>query len=287
MPILISTQKQMLDQRRCINECYICGTTLPPKCPGWRSQVISEHVVPRTLLGKVPTKPADAWSVVLYVHKECEKNHKNHRDQLMKILQMLGNQSTDDWSKEDIGLLLSEFDIDTQTHDGSKLIHSISGVGSAMLAPVLWARGMHAALYGKALPAGMSFITQPPVPIWNHTDEDVAEGLAAYEVRRNGLLGLLRVAIHTHNVDEIRAWGGKLQYQCAWRKELLGSSGGWGCTWALEFPGVHEWAMTARNVDSPWHGYYEIDDLPPNAAVVGQAETDQYNRYVEASRKGP
>ena len=204
----------------------------------------------------------------------------------MKILQMLGNRSTDDWSKEGIGLLLSEFDIGTQTHDGSKLIHSISGVGSAMLAPVLWARGMHATLYGKALPGGMSFITQPPVPIWNHTDEDVAEGLAAYEIRRNDLLGFLRVAIHTKHVDEIRAWGGKLLYQCAWRRAFLGTNGGWGCTWALEFPGVHEWAMTARNVDSPWHGYYEIDDLPPNAAVVGQTETDQYNRYVEASHKG-
>lgn len=281
MTILISTQKQMLDKRRSIDECYICGTSLPAKGQGWRSKVVAEHVVPRTLLGKIPIKPVDAWSVVLYVHKECEKNHKNYRDQLMKILQMLGNRSTDDWSKEDIGLLLNEFDIETHSHDGDNQIHSISGVGSAMLAPVLWARGMHATLYGKALPAGMSFITQPPVPIWNQEDEGIAEGLAAYEVRRDGILGFLRVAMHCNSIDEILAWGGKLQYQCAWRKELLGSSGGWGCSWALEFPGVHEWAMTANNVDSPWHGYYEIDNLPPNASLVGQNEIDQFNSFVK------
>lgn len=284
MAILISTQKQMLERRRNINDCYICGTALPPKSPGWRQQVVAEHVVPRSLLGAVPANQADAWPVELYVHKVCEVRHKHHRDQLVKILQALGNRSVTGWNKQDIGLLAREFRVAAKAGPKGQPVYSIGGTESAMLAPVLWTHGMHATLYGKVLPSELGFVTHPPVPIWIDKDGGIEEGLRNDEIRREHMLGLLRVAIYNGCVDEIRAWGNTLRYRCAWRQALLHRGGAWGCAWALEFPGVHEWAMRVCGVDAPWHGYYEVNELPTNCSVVGQTEVDEYNKYVKSFR---
>ncbi len=284
MGVCIATQKEMLDRRRSIANCYICGTPLPPKGPGWRKKVTLEHVIPRALLRAVEV-PNGAWPVALYVHRQCETEHKQHRDQLVKVIQQLG-RNIGSWSQEEIGLLLREVKVSTDLDREEKRIPYITGADSAMQAPVLWARGMHATLYGMTLPSDMGYITNPPVPIWSEKDGDVLAGLGNYEDRRRVILGLIRVAIQSDKVDEVQAWNGNVLYQCAWRTALLRHDGHWGCMWALEVPGTNDWAMKATGIDSPWHGYYESNQLPPQASTVGQDDIDRFNRFVEESRSG-
>jgi hypothetical protein len=272
----------MLDRRRAIQDCYICGTALPAKGPGWRQKVIAEHVLPECLLGPPPANMADAWAVKLLVHKECERRHKNHRDQLAKILQSLGCQADGQWSQEDIGLMAREFHIGADRSREHNPIFSIAGIDEAMLAPILWTRGMHAAIYEEVLAEEMEFITNSPVPIWSHKDGGAEQGIQNDDARRRRFLNTLNVAIYTQHVDQLRAWGDRVLYQCTWQKGICGR-GAWGCTWSLEYPGVHDWAIKVCGKDAPWHGYYEVNSLPRNASVVGQVEIDQWNRYYAAS----
>jgi len=267
MPILISNQKQVLDRRRVITDCYICGTALPPKQPGWREQVIADHVVSRTLLGEAPPDPADAWSIKLYVHQECEKRYKAKWEQQLKILHCLPTKPADDWSQEDAGLLLRKFEVAAEVPCDEAPIHAITGVDNAMDAAGHWFRGMHAILYMKALSGQMECVTMPPVPIWTDEDGSAEQGLQNDEARRRPLLNFVETATRSQRVDEIVAWGGKLIYRCAWRKGSCGR-GAWACTWTLRFPASSEWATRVRGIDAPWLGYYEINELPPDAAVV-------------------
>jgi len=142
---------------------------------------------------------------------------------------------------------------------------------------------MHATLYERVLSGEMKFVTNPPVPIWTEADGGAEQGMENDDARRRHLLNFLNIAIYTRCVDQIRAWNDRLVYQCAWRKSILGC-GAWGCTWSLEFPGVREWAIKVRGIDAPWHGYYEVDELPAGSSVIGQTEVSEYNRYIETLR---
>lgn len=284
MGLLLDNQKAMADRRRKLADCYICATPLPVRgSPGRWAQVVAEHVLPLSLLGPAPARPADRWPVVLDVHSWCEQTHKKKRDHLAKLLHTMADPDATGWRLEDARFLARNTDVETDELPGAEPVHGITGAGDALLAATLWCRGMYAALYGNSLPSQLAGVVHPPVPVWT-VDQGADSGLRADEIREEHILGNLRVATHARQADEIRAWGGAVTYVAAWKPGAMGR-GRWGCSWALEFPASRIWARSVRGVDRPWHGYFETDQLPPGALVVGQAEIDSYNRTVAYREK--
>lgn len=256
----------MRDRRRVLTDCYICGTPLPPRTRNQRPLTTAEHVIPVSLLGPPPPDSRDAWPVKLDVHAECEKRHKRSRDQMMKILQQLGSRGSAALSSTELGLARRYF-APRRERIADRTVAYVEGNEDVMDAPALWVRGLHAALYGVVLPEEFYFVCNPPVPMWVSEDGEAQEGVDSYRARRDGLLSILRQALEPGFFDELHAWGGRLVYQCTWGPALLGNGGRWGCVWALEFPGVAEWAATA-GIDTPWHGYYESPTLPTGASMT-------------------
>ncbi len=286
MPQVLLTQKAMTDRRRSLSHCYVCSSPLPPKTPGWRQRVVGDHVVPRTLLGPPPRSTRDAWAVELFIHKECEERHKRARDQLAKVVQAIATGDRDSWDPSDVAMLAKSIRAETYERPGDVPVYAFSGIENVILAANLWSRGMHAALYGQVPPATLGHVTQAPVPVWSDRTETPDDGLMGYEQRRDWILRPIRVAIHTRTADRVCAWGGQLTYECTWRPALIKRSGPWCCVWALGFPGVSHWAVSVRGVDTPWHGYYETQDLPKGASVLQQEDIDRYNRFVGLVRNG-
>lgn len=276
----ITTQKQMADRRRAVGDCYVCSTALPPKGTGWRQSVVSEHVIPQSLLGPAPEGGVGAWAVKLFVHKACEVTHKRDRDQLMTLLQAIATIPLSEWSETEKALAAKHFGTQAYGRPGDSPVHAITDDSNGLLAASLWFRGMHATLYGSVLPNSVECLLHPPVPVWREDDREASGFLRDDEERRNQILQLVRIGLHSGHVDEVRAWGGKVVYQCVWTDQFLPHWQKWACCWILEFPGVHEWAMTARGVDSPWNGLYLADKAPEGASIVGPEHIERYNRHV-------
>ncbi|MBY0261869.1 MAG: hypothetical protein K2Q20_05970, partial [Phycisphaerales bacterium] len=146
--------------------------------------------------------------------------------------------------------------------------------------------GLHAALYGATLPHGIMHVTQSPVPGFGAgTGAAIAQQIERYYQMRGGLLALLNAAIHSDAIDEVVAWGGHLEYLCAWVQVIEQATALPHCVWLLRFPGVERWSRAVNGHPVPWHGMYQAP-LPDGAKLVTgkdierAKQTDFFNRVV-------
>lgn len=264
----VLTQSEMQEARSHIDFCYVCGNPLPQRGPGFRKQVVGEHVVPRNLLGQPPRR--DAWAVVLDMHPACEETAKRVDDDLLSVLQKINTNDRADWP--DAGHVRNlDFEMVVATiGDGSRGIPAFGNAEPVLKGAWTWIRGLHAALYGEFLPAEADHCAFPSVPACSTTG-----GITMQDAEEHGFVcrEAVRLGVRRGKWDGVVAWGSRLSYRCVW-KHVPPEYGGptWFCFWGLLFPGVLEWSRTVLppGHERPWRGHYASTILPNRASILVQ-----------------
>lgn len=268
MPIEITTQRAAQAARRAITHCYICSDPLPERGrTGWKELTSRDHVIPASILSLAGDVPGSEWPLILDIHRDCEAAHKRHRDQMAKILQVMGAAGPRAWKPEELGRFRKQCTIGWQSVNGRRA-PVIGNMDDALLAAHIWVRGFHAALYGQVLPADVGHVTRCPAPC--SQAEGSTEGLTLaeeFDVSRR-ICGTLGRAIRAQRTDLISLRGGRIEYRCTWIRELGDNPEPWWCFWALDLPGCPDWAMSVRGEDAPWHGGYSQAEKPPGASYL-------------------
>ncbi len=206
----------MQKARESMRFCYICGRALPERGkPGWKRNLVGEHVVPRSVLGLVPARPQERWSVELWVHDTCEHAHKRDRDQFIQTIQRLHTSPPADWPLPDVRSMRGKMGLVRLENADSVL--PVIKAGPAASGAWTWIRGQHAALYSEYIDRLNPKLLYPPVPGFNSKDpRDPRE-----QLRRNSRFGHISMAaviagVHHDCWDGVTSWGGRLQYRCVW-----------------------------------------------------------------------
>jgi hypothetical protein len=269
MPICLTTERQALEARKRLRNCYICGLPLPEGLTGeqHRSQVVGDHLIPTAILRMAPCSGRDSWVLQLDVHAVCEDFHKDQNDNLAKIILKMGVQGPKGWTRSELKefqkrCLVTRSDIGASTQPLIETDHTF------FLLPHLWARGFHAALYGETAPPEVEQWTGLPVPSFNADHLDPATYITEDWKRTNAVLGTLGRAIAAEQADQVVFRKGAIAYHCVWISVPHESGNRWLCLWALDLPGAHEWSMQVRGQSTPWHGSYELEVKPERAAWI-------------------
>lgn len=259
-------QKEMRVARCAIDFCYVCGKPLPPRGPGFKKQVIGEHVVPRNLLGEAP--PTDAWAVELDVHRHCEEVAKSVDDSLLSLLLKINTTDAAEWPDPGHVRNLDFEMLAFVPNDGSFAIPAFGNADRVLKGAWTWIRGLHSALYREALALDATWCVFPPVPACS-----TSGGLSMSDAETHSFVcrATLQLGVKCDKWDGIDAWGQRLQFRCVW-KHVPKEHGGpaWWCFWGLLFPGVLEWSrnVLGSGLERPWHGHYVVSELPAGASYL-------------------
>lgn len=264
----ILSQKEMQDARQTIAFCYLCGKDLPPRGePGRRKQLIGEHVIPRTLLGNAPESQAEAWAVVLDVHRACEESTKQRADHWLKLLQDMHVKPASEWAKpghvRDMPIRPSLL-IHPQT---GTAVTTFTGLGDLFAGVWRWIRGLHAALYREFLLPDVWHFSYPPVPACS--SQESGPTIEDTETQSHLIRSSIGLAESLGKWDGITAWGGAARYRCTWWQcAALKGKPNWICFWTLSFPRLEEWSrqVLPRGSERPWHGNYACAERPNHVA---------------------
>lgn len=276
MAVSIDTQKRAQAARRALDHCYICSDPIPKRgTPGRSLKVIGDHVLPESMLNLASAEEGANWPVVLDVHAECERDHKQKRDHLAMIMQIMGSVGPMQWTPDELGKFRNQCKFEIATVNGQP-VPVIDGAGDILLAAILWVRGFHAALYGEVLPNEVGFITHCPAPACEHGDRPIEELLALGAVIEHAILSTLRRMIPKNRTDRIILRSKRIEYHCTWVRVLDPSTHPWWCYWTLDLPGSPAWSQATRGYDSPWHGAYSLPYKPESAtAATARIEGDR------------
>lgn len=280
MPIRITTQKQINDVRHGQDRCYLCAELLPPKGQvGRRQSLVSEHVIPSALLGPPPTQ--GAWPVTLWIHKECEKNHKCLQDQMVKVLQT----PVAHLRPTERRFFSSHFGLTKHQLSGGKIVHGVSGVAAVLKVGHAWARGMFMALYDECLPQVVAEVTHAPVPTFRTgRRHNITGDIRLRDSTSEGVLNYLSPAIQLDLDDRLVAWGGRITFHCAWCENPSDKQLPWMCFWILVVPGALEWSERCTGFPRPWHGTLCLPQRPVNAAIISIERHRQIRSQLEKRR---
>lgn len=267
----IENQKEMQQARAATSFCYICGAMLPKRGPGYKRQVIGEHVIPQALLGNSPAHSADRWAVELDVHPGCEQDDKRLTDNLLSLLQQMSTKPGQDWPafgqlRSDLRLRPIKLVVEGED------VPAFSNVGHVLAGCWTWIRGLHAALYNEPLPEEAPHLDLPPVPAFYikiPVSLGDVEGISVI-VRQ-----VVDMGTRKGKWDGVDAWGKQVTYRCVWHHKQPGHKiSGWVCFWTLSFPGTEDWSKSVLGEGSerPWHGFYAPEKLPDGASFLASED---------------
>jgi len=266
----ITSQKAMQMARRSMHACYLCGENLPPRNTlEFKTMVMGEHVVAREALNASPSRPQDRWAIELDVHKCCEGERKEQSDHLLKLARDLHSKPPEEWPSSHVRKCAIKPSALVLPMAGS-FVPMLSGFEKLSAGMWTWIRGLHAALYNRAISPATNWSVFPPVPTLT---ERARSDLAMRERTAAWLLRVVRKAVAAERWDGIIAWGGAVDYRCVWYHEQLNDQRDrWVCCWGLIIPGVLDWSRTVLgNNYRPWLGYYTVSE-PPRGLVRGKTE---------------
>jgi len=267
----ILTQKTMREVRTRVVFCYLCGASLPPRrLPGYRENVLGEHVIPRSLLGTPPVEVKDRWAVELNVHRACEQRHKQEGDHFVRLLHSIHLNPPEEWAKT--GHIRRTGVRPTIAIDSDRrlAVPALSGITPMLTAVWRWVTGVHAALYGTPLDAGDHWSrVLPPVPAFGDDAQGVP--LEICEEHSRLIMQVLQIAVRRDKWDGIVAWGTAVDFRCVWWKRPHNRrKPPWVCFWALIVPGVIDWSrqVLPGGMERPWHGSFVCQEAPPACSVL-------------------
>jgi hypothetical protein len=262
----ILSHKQMRDTRERIGFCYLCGENLPSRDkPGYRQEIIGEHVIPRSLLGDIPAKHPQAWAVELNVHRKCEQSGKQHVDHWLKLLQEVHVKPADRWAKPGHLGNLPIYPSQVIRPDTGEILPAFSGCRELFEGVWRWIRGMHASLYLQFLPDNIRHFSYPPVPVCS--SQSSGPTIEETETQTHLILSIISHAESQDKWDGITAWCDLVRYRCVWwqlaNRKYKAS---WICFWTLTFPYLEEWSrkILKHGSERPWHGNYFCETRPSN-----------------------
>ena len=267
MPLSLRTQREAQQARRQLTDCYICGLPLPAglSAAERRQMITPDHVIPRSILRMANCKAPDAWPLKLNVHSACEDGHKDMNDQLAKLFLKMASEGVHSWAPEELGEFRRRCSVTYAEVDQFAAQPVIEMDDSFIRHPFLWARGLHAALYGRSLPPDVWQWTGLPVPTFLAGDPDSGDCVREERQRTEVVLGTLARALDNGQADEVSLRAGVIAYYCTWTVPP-DEANEWWCLWALDLPGTHKWSSEVRGRSAPWHGMYILREKPPGAS---------------------
>ncbi len=263
--------------------CYICGRRLPPRAElsKRRSQTSSEHVIPKALLGRLPTDPVNQWAITLPVHRSCEAKKKRERDEALKAVHAIHTYPKEEWVRQDITAMKRFIQPPLKSESGDAM--AVLGDVKFLLDGIwTWIRGIHAILYGEYLSSQTHFHMMSPLPGYQKNSRIPLHKQSEYEKSQSNLiLRVLSAALRLDHWDGFSLRGGQVRYACLWHvppaKEIR-RCGRARCIWALSFPGVYELSSSIQE-PVPWRGIYNLYvPKPANAAILTDEIIDEANR---------
>jgi hypothetical protein len=156
----------------------------------------------------------------------------------------------------------------------------------------IWVRGCHALLYGAYLPQSMGRNVVSPFEMFGDgLPLSFDEQLAEQATMRSMAAGICNLARQHNCLQEIRCWGGKIEFLAAWvdiNPKAKGRAGWPACVWLLSTPMLGAIGETIRGVRLPWAGMYQFPITPPSARPVPRSvliSATGYRSQVEAAAK--
>ncbi len=254
----------MREARRAVGFCYLCGKELPKKR---HSATVGEHVIPKKLLGTLPSTLNECWPIELDVHPECEDRMKQEKDHYLKLFQELNTKPRCDWASPEQVRKIPISPRRVHLSDGSSW--AAFEMGELLEGAWMWIRGIHAAIYREFLPPDVPSHVFPPVPSFSSSPD--GPSLKEAEEISHLTRSVIQLGLNIDKWDGVVAWGGAVQYHCIWYP-LATPQGmqGWLCCWTLTIPGLLEWSGTVLppGAERPWHGQYCLTEPPHSASIL-------------------
>jgi hypothetical protein len=267
--------------------CYICGRRLPPRAERSKRRALTstEHVIPKALLGRLPTNPRNQWAITLPVHRSCEAKKKRERDEALKAVHAILKFPRDEWAMQDVTAMKRFMRPPVKSESGEAM--AVLGDVKFLLDGIwTWLRGIHAVLYGQYLSSQTHFQVMSPLPGYQQKSRTPLHKQSQDEqLRSNTILRSLVAASRIDSWDGFSLRDNQVQYMCLWHlphAKDIRQCGRAMCFWALDFPGVYELSASMQR-PVPWRGTYSIYvEKPACAAILTDEIIEEANRI-----KGP
>lgn|GEM_PF-2978104 len=255
--------------------CYLCGSALPPKGPGFKANTSIEHIIPKSLLGTPPEGTDTPVPFTATVHRVCDSKYKRKFDELYGIFNKINSSDFDSIPKSDIPIVQKLFEAGSgwQNHDA---IPMLGGANLLEHAVWTWIRGLHSLLHSSFVPLSMARSICFPAPVIDAEQHlSIDEQIHNQEQQRSLSAMALVVAGQVGHLNSARAWNNTVAFANAWfspgaslKKRMKRNSlhGSWPiCYWALRTPGLNSWKTDIPGAARYWFGQYKMPTTPSNA----------------------
>jgi len=248
-----------------MRDCYICGTPLDQSDEQGNPLAVSaEHVIPTSLLTDIDATESDRWPLVLDVHRACDERYKMRNDQLVKLIDRI--HTGERVASREVPILRSGISVAHIHPDemGPQPVF-VADFGLYML-PVLWAKGMIAALYQHVSPGeDTGVVVGWPSTSFSRDADDVSEAIRNSALVSKMILGTMGRAIRAGKADSVVLRGGAIEFNATWIRDP--EDGRWLTLWTLDHPIAARMSRAVMGRDIPWHGMIEHESRPHGAAV--------------------
>ncbi len=231
--------------------CYICGEHLADN-----ASTSGDHVPPKTVFA-----PRDRHApLIIKVHSNCNTTQSPDDGKIGQLLMPLHGRGA-----KPNRLRLQPHRI---TDDrGQPLAIGFSNINITRTI-YRWVRGLHAALYEEYLPPSRSIAIHPPFMTGKLTTPTSAT-VEAEPSQRSLFAQLLNMNRAMCKLDSLRAWNGKLTYECTWTRADNGHPL---CVFALDLYGWHELGAIPGEPRRDCCGAYLASDFPRTATRASNLE---------------
>jgi hypothetical protein len=267
MTVRIESQKAMTAATKSLAVCYLCGKSVAESVP---SDISVEHVIPKGTLPRLDKLPpevtpiGEAWPITLRVHKDCEKAIKAKYDHVFVELHRAAARNEMGDTSRGRGTLRKLLPLDA--HKSSL---PLLNAEAALKSISLCVKGLHAALYGAAVPVEKRiWIWGPTRFVSPKSRRPIEQQIALDDKLSNNVLRMLVGAIDTNVWDGITAWSGTVVYKCFWTLRPIPKEDRFLCLWGLGTADTAQWSMQMFCDVRPWHGMYRSPTLPPGASLI-------------------